>query len=226
MPDSIRTAALAAAWPAKARLDYLRLKLGPPRYALLGRIYPIHVAWYNKTWRNERQVEIPPALNLVNQNAPDETLEIGNVLSHYTTTKHTVVDKYEEAPGVLKVDVVDYQPGRHFRLIIAISTLEHVGWDEPHRDQAKFRTAIHHLGALLAPGGLLWASVPLGHNPSADAFLKEPDEGFDVSFLVRCSKRPGDWKEATSASPEAYPYEPRIPTARAVAMLRHRSSAT
>jgi SAM-dependent methyltransferase len=219
----IRATALATAWLAKARFDYWRLGLRPPRFTLFDRTYPIHVAWYNKTWRNERQVEVPPVLELIRQTDPEETLEIGNVLAHYVTTAHTVVDKYEDDPGTLRVDVVDYEPGRKFSLIVAISTLEHVGWDEPERDPAKFRRAIHHLAGLLAPGGLLWASVPLGHNPSADAFLRHPDAGFEVSFLIRGSKRPGDWREATAAAPEAYPYEAAIPTAQAVAILRHRA---
>lgn len=219
----IRATPLATAWLAKARFDYWRLRVRPPRFTLLGRTYPIHVAWYNKTWRNERQVEVPPVLELISQNDPGQTLEIGNVLAHYVTTGHTVVDKYEDDPSTLRADVVDYEPGRRFRLIVAISTLEHVGWDEPVRDPAKFGRAIRHLAGLLDPGGLLWASIPLGHNPSADAFIGHPDAGFEVSYLIRRSKRPGDWKEATVAAPEAYPYDSEIPTAQAVAILRYRS---
>jgi hypothetical protein len=218
----LRDALYGAVWPGKARLDYWRLRLFPPRYSLLGKSYPIHVAWYNKTWRNERQVEVPPALELVREIDPHDTLEIGNVLNHYGKAGHTVVDKYEDEPGTLRVDVVDYEPGRKFRLIVAISTLEHVGWDEPERDPAKFSRAIRHLAGLLAPGGLLWASVPVGHNPSTDAFLKNPDTGFEVSYLVRRSKRPGDWMEAASAAPEDHPYLPEVPTAQAIAVLRHR----
>ncbi|HVD01162.1 MAG TPA: hypothetical protein VNG93_08435 [Candidatus Dormibacteraeota bacterium] len=221
--NSIRTLAVGALWPAKARLDYLRLRLNPPGYVLQGRTYPIHVGWYNKTWRNERQVEIPPALELIAATPPEEVLEVGNVLAHYGSTGHTVVDKYELSPSSLAIDVVDYQPGRHFQLVVAISTLEHVGWDEPERDPAKFRRAVRQLASLLWPGGVLWASVPLGHNPAADAFVREPDPGFEISFLVRGSKRPGDWREATAVDPAAHLYDPTIPTARAVAIIRHRA---
>jgi SAM-dependent methyltransferase len=221
--DSLRTRTIGFLWPAKARLDYFRLRLNPPRYALQGKTYPIHVGWYNKTWRNERQVEIPPALELVAATPPEEVLEVGNVLAHYGSTGHTVVDKYELAPGSLAVDVVDYEPLRRFQLVVAISTLEHVGWDEPERDPAKFRRAVRHLASLLTPGGLLWASVPLGHNPAADAFVAKPDPGFEISFLVRGSKRPGDWREAAGVDPGAHPYDPAVPTAGAVAILRHRA---
>jgi hypothetical protein len=222
-PGSLRTRLIAILWPAKARFDYLRLRLNPPRYTLRGKTYRIHVGWYNKTWRNERQVEIPPALELVAATPPEDVLEVGNVLAHYGSKGHTVVDKYELAPGSLAVDVVDYRPGRRFQLVVAISTLEHVGWDEPDRDPAKFRRAVRHLASLLTPGGLLWASIPLGHNPAADAFVAEPDPGFETSFLVHGSKVPGDWREAASADPSAHPYDPVIPTAGAVAILSHRA---
>lgn len=206
---------------ARVRLLYLRLRLRTPTFCLLGRSYPIQVSWYNRTWRNERQVELPPVLELVRHTDLEEILEVGNVLAHYGQAGHVVVDKYEEATGTLRVDVLDYHPGRSFRLIVAISTLEHVGWDEPEKDPAKFDLALDHLVSLLAPGGLLWATVPRAHNPGADAFLDHPREGFAVSFLVRGSLRPGDWAEAGRAPATDNPYRREIPSAQAVAVIRY-----
>ena len=79
------------------------------------------------TWLTERAVEVPVAQALVDQHAPDKVLEIGNVLSHYRPQQHLVVDKYEQAPGVLNRDVLDLGGLGRFDLIVAISTLEHVG---------------------------------------------------------------------------------------------------
>ena len=48
-----------------------------------------------------------------------------------------MVDKYERAPGVVNRDVLDLDDLGHFELVVAISTLEHVGWDEePRRPEA------------------------------------------------------------------------------------------
>jgi hypothetical protein len=206
---------------ARVRLLYLRLRLRTPTFSLLGRTYPIQVSWYNRTWGNERQVELPPVLELLRRTDRAEVLEIGNVLAHYGHTGHVVVDKYEEATGPLRLDVVDYQPGRRFDLIIAISTLEHVGWDEPQKDPAKFDVALDRLVALLRPGGILWATIPRAYSPVADAFLDRPREGFEVSFLVRGSARPGDWTEVAFASAADNPYRPEIPSAQAIGVVRH-----
>lgn len=211
-----------AAWSVKEWLTFVRLRLRSPRFRLLGTDYLIYAGWYNKTWRNERQIELPPALELLRQSDPKETLELGNVLSNYERVQHVVVDKYEEQVWTVREDIVDYRPGRTFRLIMSISTLEHVGWDEEDRDSAKFTLSLHHLVELLAPGGQLWATVPLGYSPYADAFLANPEDGFEVHFMTRVSVRPGDWTETASASPGTFPYLREVPTATAVAFIRYR----
>jgi hypothetical protein len=57
-------------------------------------------------------------------------LEIGNVLSHYFPVNHDIVDKYEKADGVINQDVVHFYSPKKYDLIVSVSTLEHVGWDE------------------------------------------------------------------------------------------------
>src|SRR2546422_11404174 len=79
---------------------------------------------YNQTYCNERAVEIPIVWPMLQQVPPERVLEIGNVLSHYFPTRHDVVDKFEQAPGVQNVDVVDFRPTQPYDLIVSISTLE------------------------------------------------------------------------------------------------------
>ena len=64
---------------------------------------------YNKTWQNERAVEIPIIWGILTGYQGKRILEVGNVLSHYIPVEHDIVDKYEMAPGVINQDVVDYQ---------------------------------------------------------------------------------------------------------------------
>lgn len=206
---------------------FLRYRMTGPEFTFEGRRYRLHVALYNLTWMNERQVEIPLALQTLAGADAADVLEIGNVLTHYQPAGHTVVDKYEDAERTIKRDVVDYWPSRLYRLIISVSTLEHVGWDEPTRDPGKFHAAVTHLTQILAPGGLLWATLPLGYNPSADAFVAHPDPGFETEFVVRKANSPWHWSQSNLANAlqHAYGYTLEPPSARAICVLTYRRQA-
>ena len=52
---------------------------------------------YNSTYGNERAVEIPIAMAEVRKHPEDQVLEVGNVLAHYYSHHHDVVDNYERA---------------------------------------------------------------------------------------------------------------------------------
>ena len=126
---------------------------------------------YNRTWMNERAVEIPVIWEQVQSYSPDRVLEVGNVLSHYFTTQHWVVDKYERRPGVISGDIVELTLPRTFDCIVSISTLEHIGWDETPRVPGKHLAAIAKLKQSLSRYGKIFATVPLGYNPSFDRDL-------------------------------------------------------
>jgi len=98
---------------------------------------------------------------VVRQHPDERILEVGNVLAHYYPHQHDVLDKYEQAPGVMNGDVVDFRPGKLYDLIVSISTLEHVGWDEEPRDPLKFLRGVEHLTTLLAPGGRMLVTLPI-----------------------------------------------------------------
>jgi SAM-dependent methyltransferase len=150
---------------------------------------------YNLTWSNERSVEIPIVLHEIERLEPTRMLEIGNVLAHYGRSGHDVIDKYEVAPGVRNEDVVDFASQVSYDLIVCVSTLEHVGWDEPTRDAGKIPRAIAHLAKCLAPGGRILVTLPLGYNHDLDRLLETGAIAFEeVSYL----KRGGNaWIEAS-----------------------------
>lgn len=184
----IRAARLYARCAA-ARVFYGRklFKVGTRRYR-----YFVHP--YNRTWATERIVEVPVVLDFISRQSGDG-LEVGNVLRHYTDLGMTVVDKYEQAPDVVNVDVVDYRPDRSYDYITTISTVEHIGYDEEERDPQKVVLAIEHLRSLLRPNGRMLVTAPLGYNPVFDAHVLGGSFSPDVeTFLVR----PGTlnlWKE-------------------------------
>lgn len=130
---------------------------------------------YNTTALNERAVEIPIAMHWL-RGRTGRGLEVGNVLGHYGFRGHRVVDRYERAPGVEHLDVFEIDGS--YRWVVSISTVEHVRWDEPgDRCEAGSVDALTHLRALVAPGGGLLVTVPLGHHPALDAYLFGGDTG-------------------------------------------------
>lgn len=166
-----------------------------------GRAYEYLYHPYNRTWKNERGVEIPIFRELLLQHEGKRVLEVGNVLSHYFPIQHEVVDKYEVGPGVINKDIIDLVPQQPYDLIVSISTLEHVGWDEQPREPEKLLQAINHLqSSCLAPSGKLVASLPIGYNQYFDGLLNSGRSPFaSQHFLKRISKQnywvESDWEQ-------------------------------
>ena len=171
-----------------------------------GRSYPYLYHFCNKTWKNERGVEIPIFREILLRHQADRILEVGNVLAHYVPINHDVVDKYEVAPGVINQDIVEFAPTERYDLILSISTLEHVGWDEEPREPAKLLHAIEHLrDRCLAPGGQIVVSLPVGYNKFFDGLLRDGKSPFTQQhFLKRISKRnywvESDWNGCKDAT--------------------------
>jgi SAM-dependent methyltransferase len=172
MGYALRAGAGEALRPLTTGYWFYRLFKGAS-FAADGRRYRYFYHRYNTTWKTERAVEVPIVWRLMHEYAGRPVLEIGNVLSHYFPVSHDIVDKYESGPGVINVDVVDFRPDRRYDLIVSISTLEHVGWDEEPRDPEKLPRAIEQLRGLLAPGGRLVATLPIGYNPHLDTLLRD-----------------------------------------------------
>ena len=191
---------------------------GMRSFTYAGERYRYYAAAYNATWANERTVELPIALRIMRRYAGGRVLEVGNVLRHYVTERHDVVDKYEEADAVQNVDVLDFRAAQPYDLIVSISTFEHIGWDEEVRDPGKPVRALEHLVGMLAPAGTLLATVPLGYNPTIDKALMSGALRFDrLGFLKRVS-RDNRWREATATTCGGTAYGSPYPQANALAV--------
>lgn len=122
---------------------------------------------YNTTRLNERCVEVPIAESFLQRVAAGnhDGLELGNVLSHYWIPPilHRIVDRYE---GPEKTDVFNIKDS--FAWIVAISTIEHVRWDEEPKTADGATLALEHLLSLSAPGGRMLVTVPFGWHPFLD----------------------------------------------------------
>ncbi|KAF0220697.1 MAG: hypothetical protein FD174_1021 [Geobacteraceae bacterium] len=178
------------------RLQYYKLFKSSRTFKFNGKSYRYFQHKYNTTWRTERAVEISLFWDIVKGHEGKKILEVGNVLSHYFPVNHDILDKYEKAPGVLNQDVVDFQPDKRYDLIVSISTLEHVGWDEEPKDPAKILRAIDNLKKCLAPGGTFIVTLPLGQNPEMDRLLEEDKIPFVQQYCLKRISADNVWIEA------------------------------
>jgi glycosyltransferase involved in cell wall biosynthesis/SAM-dependent methyltransferase len=141
---------------------------------------------YNRLKHNnhppsERAVEIPIACNFL-AGLQDKTklLEVGNVLQYYPEVIPTdaliqarrIIDKYETAVGVDKIDLMDVDPQEKYSGIVCISTVEHIGqgsdpsqaygeYLEKYDWQAPLK-AIAKVYDLLSDNGRALITVPFG----------------------------------------------------------------
>jgi SAM-dependent methyltransferase len=173
-------------------------------------------AAYHYTWLNERAVEVPLAADQLRTADPSRVLEVGNVLAHYLPVSHSVIDKYERADGVHNVDVVDLDLPGPFDLILAVSTLEHVGLDEDVQDPDKPARAIEKLASALAPGGRLWCTFPVGYNDALDARLRDGSLGFTRLTALRRTGRANRWEQVPVEQVWGIDYDRLLFTAHAV----------
>ena len=176
-------------------VEWIVVLLLPARtFVLDGDEYRYFVHPYNATWRNERAVEIPIVRRILERSDGRRVLEIGNVLGHYFRERNEVVDKYEPGPHVVNLDILEFRPEQPYDLIVSISTLEHVGFDEEVRDPGKIPLAVAHIRSLLAPGGRAIVTLPLGYNPAMDELLRRGALGLDgANALLRVGDR--EWRQ-------------------------------
>ncbi len=155
--------------------------------------YFYHV--YNMTWKNERTVEIPIICKVVTKYCGKRILEVGNVLSHYFQVNHDILDKYDKTRGLINQDVVDFNPPQKYDLIISISTLEHVGWDEKPREPMKILRATENLRSLIVSGGRIIVTLPLGYNTELDGLIIEGKLPFTEWYFMKRISRDNRWVE-------------------------------
>jgi hypothetical protein len=140
---------------------------------------------YNETWKKERIIEVPIIRKIFLEYQGKDILEVGNVLPNYFPIQQDVVDLFDTASFVINQDVIDYKPNKKYDLIISISTLEHVGWEETPRLVDKCKLSIEHLKTLLKPEGLLAITLPFGYHRVLDDAIIHKEIYFDEYNLMK-----------------------------------------
>lgn len=188
----------------RARFDKLSLLFSYYYYKYLrslqkfifqGKQYNYFLHKYNFAWANERTVEIPIILDLINKAKQAKILEVGNVLSHYCSVSHDILDRYEKGSKIINEDVVNYHPSKKYDLILSISTLEHVGWNEKPKEKTKMAKALKNLKKMLSKKGKIIITLPIGYNPNVDKFLKENKICFSEKYYLKRVSKNNIWEE-------------------------------
>jgi len=158
---------------------------------------------HKDSWNSERIVEIPIVMKYIDSNK--RILELGDVLYQFTEATWDIVDKYPTRSGIIGVDIIDYKPKEKYDIIISVSTLEHIGFNEDVSggekpedfvDNNKTEDAINNLkNNCLNQDGTIIITVPLGYNIEMDKKLFETNLEFTkLHFMKRISKN-NEWKE-------------------------------
>ena len=153
-----------------------------------GRTLSLTYHRHNVTWSNERAVEVAIAREYLERYAGKRVLEIGNVTSHFFDIRHLVLDKYETSTGPVRVineDVVEYETDRRFDLVLSVSTIEHIGYDDDGDSRQKIPLAISKCRGLLRPGGTFLVTVPMGYNPFLDELIVADELGCARATYIR-----------------------------------------
>lgn len=166
-----------------------------------GKTYRYFCHLYNATWRNERAIEIPIVQEYMREfrsRRGGTVLEIGNVLSHYYKHYGTVLDLYERGEGVVNEDAATYLPPHwKFDLVLSISTLEHIGWDEVPPSPRKLLETIENMKRnVLKPSGKMLVTMPVGYNTYLDDLLLNGKLPFEsIRCMRRSSHKSRKWRE-------------------------------
>lgn len=180
--------------------------------------YLIHV--FNAT-DTERVVEIPFAYSFYKNNTHKDFLEIGNVISTYYKIEgdRDIIDKYEIGDKIINEDIATFKPHKKYDLIMSVSTIEHVGWDEKPREYGKTAKAIRNVETMLKPGGKLLITFPLRQNPEVDKLLVNGLKEFKNKYFLKRTSYLNNWTETDLSKAIKCGYSSRYPAANAVAFI-------
>lgn len=201
----LSSVATGAARNGRLLASFVHHRLMRRTFEFDGQTYPYFIHPYNTTWLNERSVEIPLACEFLARAGLGRGLEVGNVLRHYQKVGHEVIDKYEVSPGVRNLDVVDLPPTPTFDFIVAVSTLEHVGFEEEPHEPQKLLQAVATLRQVLRPDGLMFVTCPMGFNPTLDELIRSARTAPRRQGFLHRDKGSLTWRQLTS---DQLPEEP------------------
>lgn len=168
----------------------------------------------------ERVIEIPYVRSLYDQITPNKVLEVGNVTRKWFHIQNrTIVDKYEVANLVINADIEKFQTDEKFDMIISISTIEHIGFDEVEKNDKKPLNSILNILSFLNKTGLLIITVPLGYNPNIDEIITKKMIDYDKIIFMKRYSILNLWRQCSYEEAISLKYGSKYEFANAVAFI-------
>lgn len=165
---------------------------------------------------SERRVEIPIAMDFAKKYDPSEVLEVGCVLPHVGYGNHDVVDlginKGDLKFNIYDKDIASFQhpTGKKYSLVISISTIEHIGHDEPDYKPGKVLTAINNIRQnLVRKDGRFVATFGMGINDWLD--VHHTEFGANCYYMHRICRENNVWTMGAGSKLYGWPF-PRANT--------------
>ncbi|MHB1638051.1 MAG: methyltransferase domain-containing protein [Thermoplasmataceae archaeon] len=168
----------------------------------------------------ERVIEIPYVRSLYDKISPNKVLEVGNVTRKWFHIQdRTIIDKYEIAHKVINADIEKFQTDEKFDMIISISTIEHIGFDEIEKDDRKPLNSIINMLSFLNKGGQLIITVPLGYNPNIDEIITKKTIDYDKLIFMKRYSKLNLWRQCSYDEAISLKYGSKYEFANAVAFI-------
>jgi len=203
-----------AARRMQAHYEYRFVK--PGKFVFRGKEYVYLNHPYNLAYQCERAVEIPIVWSKF-QGVEGKILEIGNTLSHYYQANHEIIDKYETGTEIINEDFMRFNPQARYDLIVSISTIEHIGFDEEPQDKTKTQEALKNIERLLSKKGCAIVTVPFPYNPELDDIIaRKRIAGWDWGFLMKIGAR--EWVEVSIEKAKTAKFNYPFPHANCIAV--------
>ncbi len=188
---------------AHSPLYYYRKAKHEKTFLLNGERIPY--VFTGESYRGPRCIEYPIGLKYLEMFRGKKVLEVGNTMRMHFNMKHDTIDKYDSRKGAMPIDLFDYDQKRKYDLILSISTLEHVGWDEHPRVHGLFIPAIRKLKSHLKKGGLLVFTIPLGYNKDIDKLFENRKLNFERYYLKKANSL-NEWVQNSEKEALRTPY--------------------
>jgi hypothetical protein len=148
---------------------------------------------------SERRIEIAIGEHFLKRNYGKYVLEVGNTLVQYIGGMHTIVDLTDSTFGAHRMDIMDFHPDDPFEVIVSISTVEHVGFDEDDHDPDKGERAIAHMKSMLAPGGCMLLTWAINYNVNLDERLFAGRIPMHENLFYRRVDAANNWEPCTES---------------------------
>ena len=186
---------------------------------------------YNKTYNNERTIEVSLAKYFFDISINKQIIELGNVSKHYLKKNHRVIDKYEKSKGVENIDFLELEVKKKYDFL-SLSTIEHIGFDEFSRykhlntevksfqKKLIFKRVFEKINQLIDENSKLLVTAPIGYNQGLDEYisLNHKSKDFQFRFMKRINMQ-NQWVETSYNNVKEIKYSDQFPAANAIVII-------